>query len=111
GRHTHPPTLVSEQLYREPQAQRWKLRIGRYGGRLLALCADDPEQRAHPQPADGSLDGQDHLEPAGIPEVETGRGFGLRFAVVENQGRGRNAGQRWWPVLGWRGGHQFLDRS
>jgi CubicO group peptidase (beta-lactamase class C family) len=29
--------------------------------------------------------GQDHLEPAGIPDFEKGRGFGLGFAVVENQ--------------------------
>lgn len=31
------------------------------------------------------LMGQDHLEPAGIPDFEKGRGFGLGFAVVENQ--------------------------
>ena len=29
--------------------------------------------------------GQDHLGPAGIPEFEKGRGFGLGFEVIENQ--------------------------
>jgi CubicO group peptidase (beta-lactamase class C family) len=29
--------------------------------------------------------GQDHLEPAGIPDYEKGNGFGLGFAVIENQ--------------------------
>jgi CubicO group peptidase (beta-lactamase class C family) len=29
--------------------------------------------------------GQDHLEPAGIPDFEKGSGFGLGFAVIENQ--------------------------
>ncbi|MGD0733451.1 MAG: serine hydrolase domain-containing protein [Terracidiphilus sp.] len=29
--------------------------------------------------------GQDHLAPAGIPDFEKGTGFGLGFAVVENQ--------------------------
>jgi CubicO group peptidase (beta-lactamase class C family) len=29
--------------------------------------------------------GQDHLEPAGIPDYEKGSGFGLGFAVIENQ--------------------------
>ena len=28
---------------------------------------------------------QDHLGPAGIPEFEKGRGFGLGFEVIENQ--------------------------
>jgi CubicO group peptidase (beta-lactamase class C family) len=29
--------------------------------------------------------GQHHLEPAGIPDHEKGRGFGLGFEVIENQ--------------------------
>lgn len=29
--------------------------------------------------------GQDHLEPAGIPDFDKGSGFGLGFAVIENQ--------------------------
>lgn len=29
--------------------------------------------------------GQDHLQPAGIPDFDSGSGFGLGFAVIENQ--------------------------
>ena len=31
------------------------------------------------------LMGQDHLEPAGIPDLAKGEGFGLGFAVIDNQ--------------------------
>ena len=29
--------------------------------------------------------GQDHLEPAGIPDLDKGIGFGLGFAIIRNQ--------------------------
>ena len=45
------------------------------------------------------LMGQDHLQPAGIPDFEKGRGFGLGFAVVENEaaagGLGSVGGLSW----------------
>jgi len=36
--------------------------------------------------------GQDHLEPAGIPDFETGSGFGLGFAVIRNEAAAGNLG-------------------
>ncbi len=43
--------------------------------------------------------GQDHLAPAGIPDIDKGTGFGLGFAVVENQAAattlGSNGGLYW----------------
>ena len=36
--------------------------------------------------------GQDHLEPAGIPDFETGIGFGVGFAVIRNQAAVGNLG-------------------
>ena len=55
--------------------------------------------------------GQDHLEPAGIPDYERGRWFRPGIRRDRKSGGSRNTGQRWRAVLGRRGDHQFLDRS
>jgi CubicO group peptidase (beta-lactamase class C family) len=45
--------------------------------------------------------GQDHLEPAGIPDFQTGVGFGLGFAVLRNEAAAGNLGSE--GELSWGG--------
>jgi CubicO group peptidase (beta-lactamase class C family) len=95
--HGHPDSDIP--LYQPWSVNSYTADHPRKGGSYgLVGTAEDYWRFAQMMLNSGQLDGkrylspqtvsfmaQDHLEPAGIPDFEKGKGFGLGFAVIRNQ--------------------------